>query len=120
MTLQRETWFRCGSTGFRVGLVVKGQKGAVQFWLSAYPERGAGLLRRFNLTPVDLGYHAKEPQYEGQEPMSQKCDLLGCPCYYDGTSLGASDLFDQALALGEDAIWQKLEEVYRDRFGEET
>lgn len=118
--MTRETWISFRSNGIAFGFVVKGDKGAIQFWVNCHGPltTEASLLQNYIVTPIDLGYHAREPQHEGQKPTELKCDILGCPCYYDGTSLGAQELFDQARREGNDVIWAKLEEWYVDQFGE--
>ena len=66
--------------------------------------------------PADLGYHSKTPMWEGQESMGE-CDFLdGAPCYYDGTSIGAADVFEILLRDGSDGIWKELEERYQLHF----
>lgn len=63
---------------------------------------------------MDLGYHAHAKQYESQEVMQNKCDYLGGPCYYDGTSLGAQDLMATLLENGLDAVWEVMERRYEE------
>jgi len=63
----------------------------------------------------DLGYHAYEAQYEGQDPHSD-CHLLGCECFYDGSGLQADEMIEGFLAGGTEWLWPKLAEVYRARF----
>ncbi len=63
----------------------------------------------------DLGYHAYEPQYEGQSTCD--CDLLlGGKCYPDGTSLGAKELIESFLAGGDEWLWKHLELCYMSWF----
>lgn len=118
-----------GIHGVSIRFVLRGKRGATQFlvytdWHLPHVQRELRE-RRFDfgvmldeIQPMgaDIGYHAYQPQYEGQRPMDN-CDILGCPCYYDGTSLGASEFVPEFLAGGSDAVWKKLEEVYRGRFG---
>jgi hypothetical protein len=60
----------------------------------------------------DLGYHSPKPTYEGQRSM--ECDVIpGGSCYYDGSTLSASELFDEFCERGEDAIWERLMDNYR-------
>lgn len=64
----------------------------------------------------DVGYHAKEPQYEGQSER-EDCHLLDCPCYYDGTSLwGQEAWLPGFLHGGSDWLWERLEEYYYHRY----
>lgn len=65
--------------------------------------------------PADVGYHRLTPAYEGQDSLSEKCDLLGGrPCYYDGSGLAAKDLFDQFTREGDAVVWRELERRYRE------
>lgn len=65
----------------------------------------------------DLGYHAFEPQREGQEPMTEHCGALdGKRCYYDGSALAAEELVEGFLAGGTKWLWPKLAECYRATF----
>ena len=99
-----------------------GQKGATQFVL--YTNWQLPHVRKehdgvtYRPVPIDLGYHAYEPQYEGQSRMGQ-CDILtDAPggCYYDGSSLNAELVFERLLQGGDAGVWNALEEKYRDMF----
>lgn len=65
--------------------------------------------------PADVGYHSPKPMYEGQSPMGD-CELLGRPCYYDGSSLNAGRYFAILVHEGGEALWKALEEYYHERF----
>ena len=124
-----------GRHGMELRFVLKGEKGAVQFVLytgiytsqdrDAY-ERHGGILgidgRRHGPHPAimahgaDLGYHALEPDYDGQT-VREDCPYLdGRPCYYDGSTLNAEDPFDIFTDQGEEALWTFLEQYYRFMF----
>jgi hypothetical protein len=63
---------------------------------------------------ADLGYHRLTPAYEGQESLSNSCELLGDrPCYYDGSGLQAAEVFEKLLREGDAAVWRELERFYR-------
>jgi hypothetical protein len=62
---------------------------------------------------ADIGYHALEPQYEGQEP--RECDLFG-KCYYDGSSLQAMEFGPKFLKGGSKVVWKMLEKKYKEMF----
>ena len=66
---------------------------------------------------ADIGYHSYKSHYESQKPM-EKCDILGCDCYYDGSSLQASDFIPKFLEGGSDAVWAMLESRYKTWFEE--
>lgn len=112
----------------RVRFVLKGKAGAVQFVAGTglYLKHVAAELwaRHSEYNPFggdgwDIGYHAYTPRWEGQTPMKD-CDILGCDCYYDGTSLGASEFFPEFLEGGEKVVWKMLEERYADTFPSEA
>lgn len=66
---------------------------------------------------TDIGYHSREPKYEGQTPMAH-CHLLGDnACYYDGSSLNEN--WEEGLVNGgSDWLWSRLEALYRYEFEE--
>ena len=118
-----------GIGAVQIRFVLKGPKGATQLilgtdWYPAHVQREfAERGQRFTGRDVkpdgwDIGYHSPRPMYEDQSPM-EKCDVLGCECYYDGSSLRAMKFVPTFLEGGSDAVWKMLEEVYRERFGEE-
>jgi hypothetical protein len=70
--------------------------------------------------PVDLGEHAYLPQYPGQAPFTEACDVLnGARCYYDGTSHGAEELYWRMIAEGDAAVWEVLQQRYDALIGPE-
>lgn len=60
---------------------------------------------------ADLGYHAATPTYEGHEPMDA-CDLLGIPCFYDGSGLAADRGLKILANEGDEAVWEWLERFW--------
>ncbi len=58
---------------------------------------------------IDLGYHADKPMDSTYEPVD--CNVRPCgKCYYDGTALGAQELWDEFKCSGdEEVIWKCLE-----------
>lgn len=121
-----------GRHGMDLRFVLVGEKGAIQFllftqWLTSedrYDNEHGGLRcpdgrRRKDESqpsPADLGYHAKAPQYEDQQPMERECEYTGGACYYDGSGLNAEDVFDVFTDEGEEAMWKLLEGVYYTQF----
>ena len=101
-----------GIHGMGLRFVLKGEKGATNFtvytnWhlphvadeLWSRPEP------RFLLEPMgaDIGYHDTKPHYDGQDTMD--CTYVeGGKCYYDGSSLSASEFMPEFLAGGSDAV----------------
>ncbi len=110
-----------GIHGMELCFVLKGSKGATQFliftnWLLPslrdMQKKGWPMPLREPM-PADVGYHARVPQHEGQNSVTESCIYLdGAPCYYDGSGLQAQALFDEFVAKGEDVIWETLEAHY--------
>ena len=97
-------------------MVIVGDKGAVQFVLYTawYLDQSVGL----KPLPADLGYHSPKPMYEDQEPIEDNCKYINGPCYYDGSSLAAHEIYKELLEHGSDRVWCLLEEYYREVFGD--
>lgn len=117
-----------GIHGMNLRFLLKGEKGMTQFVIytnwqlphvtkefekeissSQFPHLMC------NPLPADFGYHAKEPQYEGQDLM-ECCYSESGKCYYDGSSLYAQTVFDRFVTEGDSAIWEELEKAYHERF----
>jgi hypothetical protein len=119
-----------GIHGMDLRFVLLGPKGAVQFVCYTgmqLPSVREELWRKRRTEQYDLGapmgadigYHAIEPQYEGQSQMD--CEYTGTgKCYYDGTSLGAEGFMPTFLAGGDEAVWTMLEDRYASTFGEDA
>jgi len=116
-----------GRAGLGIRFVCKGTYGAVQFlmwtdWTPQYAKPSSIGLRNFSMgsgsgcTPVDLGFHAKSPQYEGQTSHDgcEYCD--GEPCFYDGSALNANDAMYALVNGGDAALWRFLEGYYASVF----
>lgn len=111
-----------GVGGVNCWMILKGEKGAVQFafttgiylphvldeWeAKGYANKPMGM---------DVGYHSPTPMYEGQTQMDN-CDLSPeGKCYYDGSGLRGEDWFKIFMEEGDEAIWKLLEEDYKERF----
>lgn len=117
-----------GRSGLSIRFVSKGEKGAVQFllhtdWIPQFTTRSkighldirewaSGLTLCYPL-PADLGYHSKTPRYEDQKPISEECEFCDeQPCYYDGSSLNASDAMYTLINGGGEALWKFLDGYY--------
>lgn len=121
-----EPYKNYGIKGLDVWFVLKGAKGAVQFAVSfptylPHVTREAKVKGWFDpedISGIDVGYHAKKPQYKSQTSM--KCDYLG-ECYYDGSGLLAQEWADEIFSITgenpENEIWRRLEQEYLDLFG---
>lgn len=108
----------------RMWFILGGDKGAVQWMIGTgwYIKSARDHLAKFpprvHLLPSawDLGYHAKEPQYEGQSVQDENCPETGGRCFYDGSALNAELLTEGFLAGGDEWVWSRLEAYYRYRF----
>jgi hypothetical protein len=114
-----------GRHGLDIRWYVHGELGTVQFvlsthWIPSWVREGrwgrevAAPDKYLTASAVDLGYHWRFPQYEGQ-PCMGECDVLhGAICYYDGSGLHAEDVFARLLTDGEEAVWAVLEARYHE------
>lgn len=62
--------------------------------------------------PTDVGYHSSQPLYKGQTPIEADCKWTKGPCYYNGSSLYAQNIFEILVREGHEAVWKKLEEEF--------
>jgi len=116
-----------GIHGVNLLFVLKGDEGAVQFLLFTnwhLPHVTEYLKERhpqhdwfWEPMPADLGYHSPKPMFEGHEAITDSCEWLdGKPCYYDGSSLAAEDVYRVLLKEGSEGVWRVLEKYYREVF----
>ena len=113
-----------GIHGMDIRFLLIGDKGAVQFLVMTNMflphvsdeiwDGERGTYNRFKPIGADIGYHSKEPGYEGHE--ASECDLFGS-CYYDGSSLQADEFMPTFLAGGDKVVWEMLEKRYKEIFG---
>jgi hypothetical protein len=83
-------------------------------WHVRYPHGGP---LHLGLKAWDVGYNSPVRLRDWQEePTFADCDVLGGPCYYDGSSLQAKDFMLPFLRGGPNAIWPLLEERFHDWF----
>jgi hypothetical protein len=117
-----------GIHGVDMRMILKGDKGAVQFvlytnWhlphvqeelnIKAIGQDSIYISAILNPMPADLGYHSPVPIYEGQSVASESCEYLdGKPCYYDGSGLNAERIYEVLLKEGSDGVWRDLEDYY--------
>lgn len=116
-----------GVCAMRIVFYVIGPKGAIQWMISTgwYTDSARKHLDGFPSSPWDderrrpaahdLGYHAREAQYDNQTPQ-KNCHLLGGSCFYDGSSLQAELPMEGFLSGGVDWLWPKLEAAYMHHF----
>lgn len=114
-----------GKHGLEIEFIVKGKKGAVWFVLytgwfpQSISEEENSIVDwgRNKVLPVDLGYHSKIPQYKGQEPTNQSCELCdGQMCFYDGSAINAQDAMYTLVNGGDVKLWEFLESYYNNIF----
>lgn len=126
-----------GIHGVELLMLVLGEKGAIQFKVftnwhletnqteldqRTLAKASAGIMDKYVISALyhpmaaDLGYHAKLPQYEDQQPIDNDCKWTGGPCYYDGSGLRADAVFRLLVEQGSDAVWKRLEDEYQQQF----
>lgn len=115
-----------GIHGVELRFVLKGKLGATNFTIFTnwhLPEVQQSLNRKRSPEsllplPADFGYHSPKPLYDNAPPITDDCPYLdGKPCYYDGSGLYAEKVYERLLREGDGAVWEELEESYKDRFG---
>lgn len=113
-----------GVGGVNCWMILKGDKGAVQFMFSTgiylphvldeWNEKGYAN----KPTGFNVGYHSPIPMYEGQTEHNN-CDFLpGGKCYYDSSGLLAEKWFEIFTEEGDEVIWKLLEKYYEERFND--
>lgn len=120
-----------GIHGVEIKWVLTGTLGAIQFLLytgwhlpSVVEENDTkpclvkpyGKMCLSKPQPADIGYHSYVPRFEGQTVTQNECQYLGGkPCYSDGSSLQAEDVFKILVENGDEALWKELERQYQIR-----
>ena len=108
-----------GIGALHIKFLLRGPEGAVQFalntgWYSPHIEYYREPL------PTDLRYHSPVLQYETQTVISESCPYIhNQPCYYDGSTLAAEDVFKLLVVDGEHAVWRRLLQYYNNIFDTE-
>lgn len=121
MTLQREIKIGAIQTGYksnRVEFFLHGQQGTVQFVFMTDLAEG---LEALSVTPswsMDVGYHWDKKRYKGQYKMKSCTVREQGYCFYDGSSLVASEWFKILREQGSDAIWPLMEQYYKEMLQE--
>lgn len=91
---------------------VEGNEGAVAFDLQVLWNE-----RWNNTFPKDTALHSRSPIYEGHEPEKRHCEVLNGVCYSDTIS-NREEMYETLANEGEEALFEKLEDVYRQYIGE--
>ncbi len=97
--------------GLECKFYLKGEKGVIQFCIATGWHENTDHDMQPNTYPYDVGYHSPIPLYEDQKPMKSKCCFYD-PCYYDGSSMYARDVFKRLVNEGHDGVWKELELAY--------
>jgi hypothetical protein len=98
-----------------------GRRGAMHFHVTDMGEKGPDGERRSDRYSGGLEVHYREPpDYMGEQvPSTDKCWLIGCPCWHDGTSLYAQEFlipFWLANPTDHDRMFKCLAHEYEQRF----
>ena len=115
-----------GVHGMEIWWYLRGPRGAAHFgvftdWIPGklYPGHGRMPVGMQEMPAsqypngADLGYHARVPQWDGQEAYGRDdCTVIDGRCYGDGSGLRADALAKTFTELGEPAIWAALELEY--------
>ena len=127
--MAREQQFRCQyiyehSLGCpRHTWTVLGAKGAVHLHITDYGEEHGKKYGERYLGGIEIHYR-HPPEYMTEKPPSQdECWLLKCPCWHDGSSLQASEVWIptwQADPHDHDGMFAMLKNDARQRFEEES
>lgn len=100
---------------------VTGESGSVSFWVcETVSELSIKWGERF-FGGVETHYNKKsKPDYLDKNSHHESCLHNAGECWHDGTSLWASEYWiPHILPLGQDAIWQRLVQAYRENFKQE-
>jgi hypothetical protein len=111
MKYEKEIKFIPTRFGLDCKFYLKGEKGIIQFCIDTGWNENTNDDHICRAYAFDVGYHSPIPLYEDQKPMPN-CQFY-TPCYYDGSSLYAKDLFDRLIKEGEKAVWDELQKAYR-------
>jgi len=108
-----------GCHGLQIRFLLHGEKATIQLliytgWLPTWEHFKND--NQVLVLPADLGYHADNPQYEGQSKMDDCEYRKQSYCYYDGSGLQAYDVFKLLVTSGEKAVWKRMIEEYNSRF----
>ena len=113
---------------FKWNFCVVGPLGALQFWVFAPKFREEQKLEGDGIDWDGLSggieIHSPKPLYQGHgdgKPDQERCWLLKAPCWHDGSSLQASEVWIPKLRwCNEDGdyerLWRSLEWEYTRRF----
>jgi hypothetical protein len=119
-----------GQHGMDLCFYVKGEKGGISircFTSWCVPENAENNFIIYRQYPfgyktylmapqiIDVSYHAKTPQYEGQTS-TKHCNITDGDCYCDGSSLWGEEWLTGFIHGGSDWLFQKMEDYYNNVF----
>jgi hypothetical protein len=102
---------------------VIGKKGAVHFWRFA-PQGEEAFLSDLERVGAGIEQHSRTPLCEENKPPDhQRCWLTEGPCWHDGSSLYAEEVymplwFSCNVHGDYEPLWQMLEMEYSSRFAD--
>ena len=108
-----------GKHGTDLIFVLRGEAGAINFtiytgWSEDSIEWRNGDKRHIlAVLPADIGGHGYKPRYSEQHRQEKCCWLDDKPCYYDGSSLQAEDVYKVLVTQGEEAMWEEMQRYYQ-------
>lgn len=114
--------FRPVRNGNRVGIVAQDARGAVEVWhelfdldsMTMSPEARALLADGIGGVEV----HSRRPMFGLDDPNIPDCDILGGPCWTDGSSLAWRETFAPMVHRGDAAgVLRELADWHRAHFG---
>lgn len=97
---------------------VSSDMGSLSFWATEYPE-GHEQFGESHYGGIEIHYNEKSvPKYmSNRQPDHLDCHANGGKCWHDGSSLQASEYWiPDVMPLGDEYIWEKLEQEYKERF----
>lgn len=107
-----------------LSFAVVGDAGAIHFWVDT-EDVSSEHTEEPGYVMCGIEQHSRKPMYASQaEPTHDPCWILKGPCYHDGGTGPARDyllpMFIDCNRLGDfEPLWLKIEQWYRERFGDE-
>lgn len=105
----------------RILWLLHGEQGTVQFVLRVtrkQPDPRWPSIAEYEMKPWDVGVHWRTPlsYMPDDPPIQRKCEILDGPCWYDGSGLAPSRLWEKVEASdqskAEGLIWAELTDWY--------
>lgn len=113
MNFEKEIKFVPSIMGFEIKFYLKGEKGIIQFCIATGWDEECGMNKESKCYAYDVGCHSPTPLYDDQKSMPENSCPFYNPCYYDGSSMYAKDVFRILIKYGHDGVWRELEKTYQ-------